>query len=124
MGSPGAKLLPVGWVTLTRWTVGKIVIMGVGVSHPYGWNLSVGVGESHLGYTTYSQSSDQIHMGKIPQPKYEQDEEGGNLARWWTTSPWKPGQRTPRSPGSKEHTERGSLNKAPACLLSLEQDSW
>lgn len=51
MGSPRAKLLPVGRVTLTEWTVGKTVIMGVGVSHPYGWNLSVGVGESRLGYT-------------------------------------------------------------------------
>lgn len=51
MGSPRAKLLPVGRVTLTEWTVGKTVIMGVGVSHPYGWNLSVSVGESRLGYT-------------------------------------------------------------------------
>lgn len=32
-------------------------------------------------------SSNQIHMGKNPQPKCEQGEEGGNLAHWWTTPP-------------------------------------
>lgn len=63
-GGKSRSKVAVGWVTLTGWTVGKTVNMGVGVSHPYGWNLSVGVGESHLGYTTYNQSSDQIHMGK------------------------------------------------------------